>query len=133
MDGRYETYDTRLYRSNRVKRRQRDLFQSAFCALASAVIGAVAGPPGVVVGAILGGLVGWLAATVNDREDARVARHDAKLDAEIGVTRGTMGTRWVRHVPPRVGAFSLSSSGGSTGHGSTPAEGPMPEDGATWY
>src|SRR5690348_11689817 len=131
---RYRSYDDFLRRDARLGNVERALGESMFGALVGAVTGAIGGLPGVIVGAILGGLVGLLAGVVAAREDIRAAIRDRRLDAEIGVTRGSLGTKWVRHVPPRVGAYSFSSSGGAGAtHDTIPAEGPMPEDGANWW
>jgi hypothetical protein len=73
-----------------------------------------------------------LAGVVAAQEDDRSSIHTAELDDEIGVTHGSLGTTWVRHMPARIGAFSMASSGASVDHGTTPAEGPMSEDGATY-
>lgn len=100
MAGRYETFDTRLRRSIRVKRFQRVLAESLLGAVVGAVTGAIAGPPGIVAGAVIGLLVGLLAGIVGEQEDRRTALKDRRLDAEIGVTSGSMGAAWVRHYTP---------------------------------
>ena len=131
---RYRNYDEFLRRDARVGKVERALAESAFGTLVGAVTGAIGGLPGVIVGAILGGLVGLLAGVVAAREDVRAAVRDRALDAEIGVTRGSLGTKWVRHVPPRIAAYSFPSSGGiNAAHDTIPAEGPMPEGGANWW
>jgi hypothetical protein len=122
-----------LRHTTRVKRIERELGESALGALVGAVTGAIAGPPGVIVGSLFGAFVGLLAGVVGEREDQRAAAHTRKLDDTIGVTHGSMGTLWVKHMPARIGAFSSGSSGGGVDHGTTPAEGPMSEDGASWY
>ncbi len=131
---RYRNYDDYLRRDARVGNIERAFGQSLFGALVGAVTGAIAGLPGVAVGGVIGGLVGLLAAVVAAREDIRAAIHERALDAEIGVTRGSLGTKWVRHVPARVAAYSLASSGGDAAtHDTVPAEGPMPGGGANWW
>jgi hypothetical protein len=130
---RQHNYDEYLRRGARVGNLERALGEGGFGALVGAVTGAIAGLPGAVVGAVLGGLVGLLAAVVAAREDVRAAIHERRLDGEIGVTRGSLGTKWVRHVPARVGAYSFPSSGGdSATHDTIPSEGPMPGGGANW-
>lgn len=119
--------------STRVKRIEREVAEAVLGGIVGAVTGAVAGLPGAVVGALFGFLVGLLAGVVGEREDVRAAIHTRKLDDTIGITHGSLGTRWVRHMPPRVGAYSAGASGAGIDHGTTPAEGPMSEDGATWY
>jgi hypothetical protein len=122
-----------LRHTTRVKRVERELGEAMLGAVVGGVTGAVAGPPGVIFGAIFGGLVGLLAGFVDEREDTRAAMHTRELDDTIGITHGSLGTRWVKHIPPRIGAYSAGSSGAGGGHGATPAEGPMSEDGASWY
>jgi hypothetical protein len=124
-------YDDAIRRSVAIGHIERELGESAFGAIVGAVTGAIAGLPGVVVGAICGALAGLLAGIVAEREEMRAAYRNRTLDDTIGVTHGSLGTRWVRHVPPRIGAYSSSSSGGGTTlHDTIPVEGPMPEDGA---
>lgn len=131
---RYRSYDDFLRRDARLGNVERAFGESLFGALVGGVTGAIAGLPGAVVGAIIGGLVGLLAAVVAAREDVRASIRDRALDAEIGVTRGSLGTKWVRHVPARVAAYSFPSSGGSSAtHDTIPAEGPMPDGGANWW
>ena len=126
----YTSYAARIRRTNIIKRIERELGEGLFCGIVGAVTGAIAGPPGMMVGGAIGFLVGLLAAAVAEQEDARAALRERRLDAEIGVTSGSLGTKWVRHVPARVGAYSFSSSGGSSAtHDTQPCEGPMPEDG----
>jgi hypothetical protein len=115
---RYRNYDEYLRRDARMGNVQRALTESAFGVLVGAVTGAIGGLPGVVVGAVMGGLVGLLAAVVAAREDVRAAIRDRALDAEIGVTRGSLGTNWVRHRPAR---------------GTIPMRRPMSERGANWW
>jgi hypothetical protein len=103
---RYRSYDDFLRRDARLGNVERAFGESLFGALVGAVTGAIAGLPGVAVGAILGGLVGLLAAVVAAREDIRAAIRERRLDAEIGITRGSLGARRVR---------------------------PRPEDGANWW
>lgn len=127
-----ETLDAKIHRTTRIKHIERELGETMLGAVVGAVTGAIAGPPGIVVGAVFGGLVGLLAGVVGEREDARAAIRTAQLDRELGVTHGSMGTRWVRHLAPRVGAYSMGSTGASQDHGATPAEGPMSEGDANW-
>jgi len=131
---RQQNYDDMLRRASRVGKIERALCETGFGALVGAVTGAIGGLPGVIAGSIMGGLVGLLAGVVAAREDIREAIRERRLDAEIGVTRGTLGTKWVRHVPARVAAYSFPSSGGATAARDTiPSEGPMPEGGANWW
>jgi hypothetical protein len=131
---RQPSYDDMLRRDARIGKIERALCESGFGALVGAVTGAVGGLPGVIAGSIMGFLVGLLAGVVAAREDIRAMIRERRLDAEIGVTRGTLGTKWVRHVPPRIAAYSFPSSGGRTAERDTiPSEGPMPEGGANWW
>ena len=131
---RQTNYDERIRRGVRVGNIERTLGEMTFGALVGAVTGAIAGLPGVAVGAVIGGLVGLLAGVVAAREDIRAAIRERALDAEIGVTSGTLGTKWVRHVPARVAAYSYASSGGDAAkHDTIPAEGPMPDGGSNWW
>src|SRR5580765_2607732 len=109
---RYRSYADFLRRDARLGNVERAFGESMFGALVGAVTGAIGGLPGVIAGAIVGALVGLLAGVVAAREDVRAAIRERALDEEIGVTRGSLGTKWVRHVPPRVAAYSFSSSGG---------------------
>ncbi len=129
MFGRQTNWDVRLRRTTRIKHVERELFEATFAGIVGAVTGAVGGPPGVIAGAIIGFLVGLLSGAIAEREDARKAARDRHLDAEIGVTRGSLGTKWVRHAPPLIGAYSFpSATGRSTAHDTIPSEGPIPED-----
>lgn len=98
--------------------------------IAGAVIGMGAGPAGAIAGGLIGAATG---ATVEDkleRWEARGRRHDAELDAAIGVSGGELGAPNLEHPPARFGAFSGASSGLST-TSAAPPEGPMstpPED-----
>ena len=127
----HDPFANALRRSTRVKRFERELGEAALGGIVGAVMGAVAGPPGVAVGALFGFLVGLLAGVVGEREDQRAALRTRRLDDTIGVTRGSLGTLWVKHMPPRIGAYSAGASGAGVDHGTTPAEGPMSEDGAS--
>jgi hypothetical protein len=113
------------------KTRKRELEREAVGAIAGAAagaaLGAMAGPPGIAAGAAIGAVAGAVAESVaGDEHDAQAA-DDARLDAEIGVSRGDLGAPKLRHPPARVGAYSAASIGASQRGGRPPAEGPIPE------
>jgi len=116
--NRYRSYDDFLRRDARLGNVERAFGETLFGALVGAVTGAIAGLPGVAVGAVIGGLVGLLAAVVAAREDIRASIRERRLDAEIGVTRGSLGTKWVRHAPVR---------------NTFPTPRPMSDSGANWW
>lgn len=131
MFGRHKGYDATIRRTNIVKHIERELGEAMFGGVVGAVTGAIAGPPGVITGGVIGFLVGWLAGAVAEQEDARAAIHERRLDLEIGVIRRSLGTKTIRHMPARIGAYSFpSAGGGSSAHDTIPCEGPIPEDGA---
>lgn len=119
-----------IHRETRVRRVERELGEAVLGGIVGAVTGAIAGLPGLVTGAIIGFLIGLLAGVVGENEDQRAALKTRRLDEAIGVTRGSLGTVWVRHVPPRIGAYSAGASGAGIITDHAPVEGPMPEDGA---
>lgn len=95
-------------------------------ALAGAALGAVAGPLGIATGAVLGGVIGALVARVGDEESERASLHDGELDAAIGVNGGDIGAPNLKHPPALRGTYSAASSGGASGGGASPSEGPIP-------
>jgi hypothetical protein len=98
-------------------------------AVAGAAVGAAAGPAGAVAGAAIGALAGALAGRALDVDAEQQAARDRQLDAELGVTEGTVGAPNLKHPPAERGAYSAASVGvGSSGE--QPAEGPIqvPED-----
>ncbi len=94
-------------------------------AMAGTVLGAAAGPPGMVVGAVIGAAAGAMAGGALDTQAAAQALRTRELDAEIGVSDGTIGAPNLQHPPAKVGAFSGASVGAATPSGGAPAEGPM--------
>ena len=130
MVGRQKSYDATTRRANVVKHIERELGEAMFGGVVGAVTGAIAGPPGMITGGVIGFLVGLLAGMVAEQEDARAAIRERKLDLEIGIIRRSLGAKTVRHVPPRIGAYSFPSvAGRSSVHDTIPCEGPIPEDG----
>src|SRR5262249_9645968 len=101
MFGRQKSYDVTIRRANVIKHIERELGEALFGGVVGAVTGAIAGPPGVITGAVIGFLVGLLAGIVAEQEEARAAFRERNLDVEIGVIRGSLGAKTVRHVPPR--------------------------------
>jgi hypothetical protein len=93
-------------------------------AVAGAAVGSIAGPIGAIVGGALGSAAGIAAGAALEDDEAARSQHDHELDREIGVEGGEIGHADPNMPPPRVGAFSIASSG--AGRGSTPpAAGPM--------
>ncbi len=123
-----QSYEAKLHHTLAVKHLEVDLAEMLLAAIVGCVTGAIAGFVGAVFGACFGAFVGLLAGVIANREEVRSARHTAKLDREIGIIDGTLGTRWVRHMPARIGAFSMGSAGGARVT-QPPASGPIPEDG----
>ena len=95
-------------------------------ALAGAALGSMADPLGVATGAVLGGVIGALVARVGDEESERASFHDGNLDAVIGVNGGDLGAPNLKHPAAVRGTYSAASSGGTSGGGASPSEGPMP-------
>ena len=73
----------------------------AMGALGGAVIGAGAGLPGAVAGAIIGGFAGAIAGAAMDSDGTDRAARTERLDAEIGVTEGSLGAECLKHPPSR--------------------------------
>ena len=96
-------------------------------AAVGATAGAVAGPPGAMAGAAIGAVAGALAERAMELDEEERAAENAKLDAEIGVTKGELGAPNLKHPPSRVGAFSPASVGVTEGGVRPPAEGPISE------
>jgi hypothetical protein len=96
-------------------------------AIAGAALGAAAGPPGAVAGALIGGVVGAVTGAALDTQSTADAAHERKLDEEIGVIGGELGTSNLKHPPAKVGAYSSGSSGAGASSDATPAEGPLSE------
>jgi hypothetical protein len=94
-------------------------------AVAGAIVGALGGPGGSVTGAVLGGVAGAVAERAIEIEQERESAHQRELDAAIGVSEGELGAPNLKHPPAKIGAYSVASSGGASGAGSAPAEGPM--------
>jgi hypothetical protein len=93
-------------------------------AVAGAAVGAAAGPPGIAAGAAIGAVAGAIAGRALEVDAERKAAHDRTLDAEIGVTEGSLGAPNLRHPPAVRGAYS-GASAGVTSEGGQPAEGPI--------
>jgi hypothetical protein len=79
----------------------------------------------VIAGAVIGGAVGAVAGAVLDKDAARRAAEDRRLDEEIGVLGGDLGAPNLDHPPARSGAYSAGSAGSAGTTGSTPAAGPI--------
>jgi uncharacterized protein YcfJ len=71
----------------------------ALGAVGGAVMGSGAGLPGAVAGAVMGGLAGAIAGRTVDSESNHSSARTRKLDAEIGVTEGSMGAPNLAHPP----------------------------------
>src|SRR5262245_5437381 len=98
-------------------------------AVSGAGLGAMAaGPPGAVTGAIVGGAMGVTSGWAADAHAVEAAERDKRLDAEIGVSNGTIGAPNLEHPPARVGALSAESAGAARERGPTSpvdAQGPI--------
>jgi hypothetical protein len=94
-------------------------------ALAGTVLGAMAGPPGLVGGAIVGGVLGMFTALAYGSQAERHAAHDARLDADLGISEGDIGAPNLPHDPARIGAFSAAAMGAGSYRDQEPAEGPF--------
>ena len=98
-------------------------------ALSGAGLGAVGGPVGAVVGAVAGGIAGGLASLALEASNAEDTAVEEKLDAEIGVEGGDIGTPNLVHPPGQRNAFSSAAAGAGTATESADselAEGPIP-------
>lgn len=58
---------------------------------AGAAAGAIAGPVGMIVGTAIGAEIGAATGMILEEQDRRNDEEDARLDEEIGVTRGSLG------------------------------------------
>ena len=91
-----------------------------------ATVGSVAGPPGAIVGAIVGSVIGAGAGLVwGEMQDGEELK-DERLDREIGVTDGNLGSARPNQPKARIGAFSAASMGAGGGDSGETADGPMP-------
>ena len=109
----------------RGKRVVHELEGAAAGAAVGAVAGLIAGPAGAAVGAAIGAAAGAVAEAVVERDQELDREHDAELDDIIGVTSGEIGAPNLKHPPAKIGAYSASSMGVSSGGGRASAEGPM--------
>lgn len=99
----------------------------ALGALSGAGMGALAaGPPGALAGAVIGAGMGASTAWAAGANAAEVAAREAALDAEIGVSGGSLGIAGLKHPPAKIGAYSSEAVGnGSATEDGTLAEGPI--------
>ena len=98
-------------------------------ALSGAGLGAVGGPVGAVVGAVAGGIVGGLASLALEASNAEDAAVEEKLDEDIGVEGGDLGSSNLAHPPGQRNAYSSAAAGAGTATESADtelAEGPIP-------
>ncbi len=121
---RSKTLDPNKATNARDHRRAREFEGGAAGAVAGAAIGAVAGPPGIVVGAVLGVAAGAVAGAALDIDDATQIQRTRELDAEIGITGGSLGAPNLAHPAATRGTYSAASAGASEAS-TTPAEGGM--------
>jgi hypothetical protein len=77
-----------------------------------------------VAGAAVGAVAGALAGRALDVDAERQVARERQLDAELGVTEGTVGAPNLKHPPPTRGAYSGASVGVESS-GGQPAEGPI--------
>jgi hypothetical protein len=70
-------------------------------ALAGAAIGLLGGPPGAAIGAAVGAALGAGAGAIMRRTDGSADARDAKLDRELGVYGGDIGSPSLSHPPER--------------------------------
>ncbi len=95
-------------------------------ALSGAGMGAlVAGPAGAVAGAVIGAGMGASTSWAAEGNAAELVEMDHVLDAEIGVTEGSLGVPGLKHPPATRGAFSAAATGVGATTGETLAEGPI--------
>lgn len=85
---------------NGLRRLEHEAEGGASGAIAGALVGAAAGPPGAVAGAIIGAIAGALAGAVIDKDSSESEERTRELDADIGVTGGTIGAPNLKHPPP---------------------------------
>jgi hypothetical protein len=72
---------------------------AALGALGGVALGSMQGAAGALLGLLAGGAAGLVAGRVLAREAARAEARDRELDAEIGITRGSLGAGPVRFRP----------------------------------
>jgi hypothetical protein len=121
-------YEAELRGSVKAETHTREALGVGAGALSGAGLGAVGGPVGAIVGAVAGGVAGALASLALEASSAGEAAHEQKLDDEIGVESGDLGTATVEQ-PPQRGTYSSAAVGAGTATESDDtelAEGPIP-------
>ncbi|HEY2518431.1 MAG TPA: hypothetical protein VGI39_46500 [Polyangiaceae bacterium] len=96
-------------------------------ALAGAAAGSLAGPPGIAAGAVLGVAAGALTGLALADEAGRLYEKEARLDREIGVTKGDLGAARPDQPRAKRGTYSGVSAGTDARETPAPSEGPMQE------
>jgi hypothetical protein len=103
-------------------------FGAVLGALAGIGLGAVEGPSGMVIGGVLGIIGGAGLADVLSKFHDLESAHEQRVDADIGVLDGHLGSAPPDQPPAFIGAYS-SGAAGSAGRssGTAPDEGPIPK------
>ena len=121
-------YEAELRGSVKAEAQTKEAVGVGVGALSGAGLGAVGGPVGAIVGAVAGGVAGALASLALEASNAGEAAHEEKLDDEIGVASGDLGTA-SGEQPAQRGTYSSAAMGAGTATESDDselAEGPIP-------
>ncbi|HEX3855111.1 MAG TPA: hypothetical protein VHW01_29310 [Polyangiaceae bacterium] len=121
-------YEAELRASAKAETQTKEAVGVGVGALSGAGLGVAAGPVGAIVGAVAGGVAGALAALALEGSDAAEAANEEKLDEEIGVESGELGTASQQSRAQR-GTYSSAATGAATATESDDselAEGPIP-------
>ena len=125
-----DQYEAELRGSVKAEAQTKEAVGVGVGALSGAGIGAVGGPVGAIVGAVVGGVAGALASLALEASGAGEAAHEEKLDEDIGVASGDVGTASTEQPPSQQrGAYSSAAVGAGTAtesDDSESAEGPIP-------
>jgi hypothetical protein len=122
-------YEAELRGSAKAQTQTREVVGVGLGALSGAGLGAAAGPVGAIVGAVAGGVAGALASLALEASSVDDAAHEEKLDDEIGVASGDLGTASGEQPAAQRGTYSSAATGAGAATESDDselAEGPIP-------
>jgi hypothetical protein len=121
-------YEAELRQSVKAEAHAKEAVGVGVGALSGAGLGVAAGPVGAIVGAVAGGVAGALASLALEASNAEEAANEEKLDEEIGIASGELGTA-SQQTSPQRGTYSSAATGADTATESSDtelAEGPIP-------
>jgi hypothetical protein len=124
-----DEYEAELRGAEKGETQAKEVVGVGVGALSGAGLGAAAGPIGAIVGAVAGGIAGGLASLALEASNAGEEAHEEKLDEEIGVAGGNLGTASQDQRNTQRGAYSSAAVGAGTATESgrsEVAEGPIP-------